>query len=331
MTMRDTVVKRLSELAEKDKRIILITGDLGFGVLTDFAVQFPRQFLNVGVAEQNMTGIAAGMAKEGYIVFTYSIGNFPTLRCLEQLRNDVCYHGLNVNVIAVGGGFSYGPLGMSHHATEDLSIMRALPNISVIAPSDPWQAEFAVDSMVVNPGPCYLRVDKGKANLPAKTSSDFRYGKIRTVRKGNAVTLIAIGSILKEAYIAAEQLETQGIDARILEVHTLKPLDVSPILKAAQETAGLITIEENTVLGGLGGAVAEACMEGGVSPGFFKRMGLDDQYSSIVGSQDYLRAHYGLDHKAIMKQAHSEVALPRLNPDTQAGAKKQTEAQVPAA
>ena len=196
--MRDHVVGRITELALSDPRIILITGDLGFGVLNEYREKCADQFINAGVAEQNMTAVAAGMALEGFIVFTYSIGNFPTLRCLEQILNDVCYHDLNVNVLAVGGGFSYGQLGMSHHATEDLSIMRALPNMQVIAPSDAWQAAQAIDSMVAHTGPSYMRIDKSSAGLDASVEGEFRVGKARVLARGKDVTLIGSGGILAE-------------------------------------------------------------------------------------------------------------------------------------
>ena len=150
--MRDHFIKTLSSAVEINPNIILITGDLGFGVLDNFKKQFPNNFINAGVAEQNMTGIAAGMALEGKIVFTYSIANFPTLRCLEQIRNDVCYHNLNVNIVSIGGGFSYGPLGISHHATEDLAIFRSLPDITVVSPSGLWETAEATKALIENPG-----------------------------------------------------------------------------------------------------------------------------------------------------------------------------------
>src|ERR1041385_4546417 len=141
--MRNAFIQRLMQLAPHDPRLMLVTGDLGFGVLDEFSKKFPKQYLNAGVAEQNMTGVATGLALEGRIVFTYSIGNFPTLRCLEQIRNDAAYHGANVKVVAIGGGFSYGALGMSHHATEDLSIMRAIPGLTVVSPGDDWEQSQA--------------------------------------------------------------------------------------------------------------------------------------------------------------------------------------------
>lgn len=297
--MRDAFIAELCDLAANDPSIILITGDLGFGVLDAYRERFPDQFINAGVAEQNMTGLAAGLALEGHKVFTYSIGNFTTLRCLEQLRNDVCYHDADVTAVAVGGGFSYGQLGMSHFATEDLSILRALPNMSVIAPSDPWETRELTRQMAAVSGPKYLRLDKGKAGLPEK-HGDVTLGRVRTVRSGDDVTLVTIGAILSEALAAADILEKEGISSRILSVHTLKPLDAAPIIEAARETGGIVTIEEHSTIGGLGGAVSEALLSRGTPPRGFAQVGLEDIYPTIVGDQDYLRCKYGMDRQAIM-------------------------------
>lgn len=297
--MRDAFIERLSALAAQNPRICLITGDLGFGVLDDFAKRFPRQFINAGVAEQNMTAIAAGMALEGNVVFTYSIANFPTLRCLEQIRNDVCYHDANVNIVAIGGGFSYGVLGMSHHATEDLAILRALPEMTVLAPGDLWETREATSQIAAMPGPCYLRLDKSAAGETARPDERFQLGRARRLREGSDVTLMATGGILGEALGAAEDLSRQGIECRVLSMHTVKPLDTDAVIRACRETGGIVTVEEHNIIGGLGGAVAEACLEAGVHPGLFYRVGLDDVYSAIVGTQDYLRQYYAMDRAAI--------------------------------
>ena len=302
--MRDHVVGRLTELALADPRIILITGDLGFGVLNEYREKCADQFINAGVAEQNMTGMAAGMAMEGFIVFTYSIGNFPTLRCLEHIRNDVCYHDANVNVLAVGGGFSYGPLGMSHHTTEDLSIMRALPNMRVLVPSDPWQAAMAVDSLVANPGPSYLRIDKSNAGLEAPSDGGFEVGVARTLREGSDVTIIGTGGILAECISAAEMLSDGGVSVGVVEMATIKPIDRNAILAAAARSSLVVTVEEHSVIGGLGGAVAEVMAGHGCSTGLV-RIGLDDVYSSVVGSQEYLRSYYGMDAAAIVDRVNN--------------------------
>jgi len=298
--MRDAFIKELSLLAEARPEIVLITGDLGFGVLDDFAKRFPDQFVNAGVAEQNMTAIACGMALEGRQVYTYSIANFTTLRCLEQIRNDVCYHDADVKLVAVGGGFSYGPLGMSHFATEDMAILRSLPNMRVVAPTDPWEAAALTRQIAAQKGPTYLRLDKGKAGLaPTQTL----LGKARVIRDGKDLTLIAAGAILREAVSAAALLEKQGVSVRVLAIHTLKPIDAQALIAAARQTGGIVTVEEHTVLGGLGGAVAETLLEAGAPPRVFRRIGLTDRFPTVVGDQDYLRREYAMHDAAIAAAA----------------------------
>ena len=301
--MRDAFIARLSQLAARDPRIFLITADLGFSVLDDYAARFPRQFLNVGVAEQNMTGVATGLALEGHIVFTYSIANFPTLRCLEQVRNDAAYHNANVKIVAIGGGFSYGALGMSHHATEDLAILRALPQITVVAPCDDWETTEATAAVANARGTCYLRLDRCSTATGSWAGGRFELGRARVLRDGSDLTLIAAGSIMGEVLSAAEQLHADGITARVISMHTLKPLDYASITAAATDTGAIITVEEHVVEGGLGSAVAEACMESGTPPRVFRRIGLRTGYSAVVGSQDYLRKYYGMDATAIAATA----------------------------
>ena len=308
--MRDVFVRTLTGIAALDPAIMLITADLGFGVLMDFAARFPGQFLNVGVAEQNMTGLAAGIALEGRTVFTYSLGSFPTLRCLEQVRNDVCYHEANVKIVTVGGGMAYGAVGPTHHATEDIAILRSLPNMIVVAPGDHWETAEATRALIDRPGPAYLRLDKSAAPPSHRPGEAFRLGHARMIRDGSDVTLAATGGILGEAFLAAEMLDAQGIRARVLSVHTVKPLDVAALAAAARETGGLVTIEEHNVDGGLGGAVAEALLESGVIPRFFLRVGLRAGFSSIVGSQKYLRAVYSLDAAAIANAVLDKVRVP---------------------
>jgi transketolase len=285
-------------MAETRPDLMLVTADLGFGVLDDWISRFPRQFLNAGVAEQNMTGVAAGMALEGRNVFTYSLGSFPTVRCLEQVRNDVCYHNANVKIVSVGGGMSYGPVGASHHATEDLAIMRSLPNMVVISPGDLWETAEATRAIVGLSGPAYLRLDKSAA-APSHISGDaFQLGRIRVIRQGWDVTLAATGGILGEALRAADLLSAHSVTCRVLSVHTVKPLDQAAFVSAARETGGIVTMEEHSLDGGMGGAAAESLLDAGAAPGFFLRFGLRT-FSSIVGSQSYLRQVYGLDAGAI--------------------------------
>ena len=304
--MRDAFVRALGELAEADPGVVLITGDLGFGVLTDFAERFPESFVNAGVAEQNMTAVACGMAMTGARAYTYSIGNFPTLRCLEQLRNDVCYHRADVTVVAVGGGFSYGQLGMSHFATEDLAILRTLPEMTVVAPSDPWQAHALTRQMHAAGGPHYLRLDKSSAGLP---EGPVELGRARQVRPGDDAVIFAIGGILAEAVAAADLLADRGVGVRVVDVHTLKPLDVETICGAAAACGVVLTLEEHTVTGGLGGAVAEACLTGGVRVERFVRLGLRDGHPAVVGDQAYLRALHGLDRKGVANALRAALEL----------------------
>ena len=297
--MRDAFLAALTSLAEKDKDVVLLTGDLGYGVFEEFESRFPGQYFNVGVAEQNMTGLASGLSLEGKRVVTYSIGNFPTLRCLEQIRNDACYHDANITVVASGGGFSYGSLGMSHHATEDLAILRALPNISVVAPCTAKEAGEATTAMIQGGGVGYLRLDKTAAE-DSMVESHFVIGGSRRYKEGSDITLIAIGGILDDVNIAAVELGKLGINARVLGMHSIKPIDMNEILDAAKNTGGIVTIEEHNKDGGLGSAVSEVCMDFGVMPKKFLRIGLDNMYSSIVGSQQYLRSRYHMDSVAIV-------------------------------
>ncbi len=301
--MRDVFIARLMDEAARDTRVTLITGDLGFGVLDRFAAQYPDRFINAGVAEQNMTGLATGLALEGRVVCTYSIANFPTLRCLEQIRNDAAYHDANVKVVAIGGGFSYGALGMSHHATEDLAILRALPQVTVFSPCDDWETAEATSAMLRTPGVCYLRLDKSTAGNTGKAGERFVVGKARRLREGSDLTLIATGGVMEEVLAAAERLDGDGIASRVLSVHTLKPFDRDEVLAAAHETGGIVTIEEHVLEGGLGSAVAEACLDGGVSPKRFRRLAIRGGFTSIVGSQAFLRAQHGLEAKSIVSAA----------------------------
>ncbi len=299
--MRGAFFKTLEELAAREQRIFLLVGDLGFGVVEPFVERFPNRFLNVGVAEQNLTGIATGLALSGKIVFTYSIANFPTLRCLEQVRNDVCYHKADVKIVAVGGGFSYGSLGMTHHATEDLAIMRALPGMTVVAPGDPVEAAEATRAVAAWPGPCYLRLGRAGEAVVHQTPIQFQIGKALRVREGDDLTLISTGGLLQMAVQVADLLVAKGFQTRILSMHTIKPLDTAAVLAAARETRAVVTMEEHSVIGGLGSAAAEYLMESGEGRANFLRVGLPSDFSSVVGSQNYLRAHYGLSVDSIAK------------------------------
>ena len=295
--MRAAFIETLCELAERDERIWLLTADLGYSVLERFATRFPDRFVNVGVAEQNMTGVAAGLALSGKIVFTYSIANFPIMRCLEQIRNDVCYHNLNVKIVAVGGGFTYGSAGYTHHAIEDLAVMRTMPNMTVVAPGDPVEAGLATEAIVGRQGPCYLRL--GKANEPVvhQTEPEFQVGRAITVREGGEVVLISTGGMLATVVRVADALTAEGISPRVLSMHTLKPLDVDAIRRAA-ETNLIVTIEEHGAIGGLGSATAEVLAAKGCHPQLLT-LNVGARHLATVGSQDYLRKCHGLDAESL--------------------------------
>ena len=297
--MRDTFISELISQAENNKDLMLLTGDLGFGVFEEFEKLFPKQFLNVGVAEQNMAMVSAGLALQGKKVFIYSIGNFPTLRCLEQIRNDICYHNLNVTVVSIGGGFSYGQLGMSHHATEDLSIMRSMPNMVVSSPSNIKEVRKITNYFCKSKGPSYLRLDKSFVNFE---KFNFSQKKASVLREGSSITLIGTGGVVGELLKASDILINQKIDCRVLSMHTIKPLDFASIDKAVEETKGIISVEENNIIGGLGSAISEYCLEANKIPKHFYKIGLKDEFSSIVGDQNYLRNHYQINSKNIIKK-----------------------------
>jgi len=288
----------LLEVAELDDRVWLLVGDVGYSVVEPFRDRYPGRFVNMGVAEQNMTGVAAGLALSGKIVFTYSIANFPTLRCLEQIRNDVCYHQADVKIVSVGGGLAYGPLGSTHHGTEDLAIMRALPGMTVVAPGDPIEAMLATRAVTATSGPCYLRLGKAGEPVVHLETPSYQLGKAIRVRDGKDVTLVTTGAMLRTAVQAAQELAEEGISTRVLSMHTLKPLDTDAVLTAAHDTHLLVTLDEHGPIGSLGEAVAHALASvGAVVP--FKHISLPSTFFYEAGSQEYLRSKAGLTVNAL--------------------------------
>ncbi len=297
--MRAVFNKTLLEIAKKDPRIHMVLADIGFGEIEPFRDTFPERYYNVGVAEQNMTGVACGIAMEGNIAITYSIANFPTLRCLEQIRNDVCYHNANVKIVIIGGGVSYGALGMSHHSTEDLAIMRALPNIVIEVPCDNYEAVAATHAMIEHNGPFYYRCGyKGEKDIHSGPI-DFKIGKANTVRDGSDVTLMFCGPIGTEVVKAADMLAAEGIKCRIVSMHTIKPIDKDAIIDAAKNTGGIVTVEEHNIIGGLGAAVAEVIADEGLCPKAFKRLAFPDVNVAKIGGQAWIRDQYGLQAAGI--------------------------------
>ncbi len=304
--MRDTFFATLSQLAKENKNIEVVTGDLGFGVLKPFWEAHPDQIINAGIAEQNLTSVAAGMALEGKTVFTYSIGNFPTLRCLEQIRNDCAYHNANVKVVCVGGGFVYGSLGMSHHATEDIAVMRALPDVTVLCPGDLVEAKAVTKAIASYPGTCYVRLGRGGEKKIHPDNIDFEIGKAIKVQSGEDIAIFSTGAIFEEVSEACEILKENGINPTVYTFPTVKPIDEKTIREIAESHKLIVTCEEHNLSGGFGSAVAEVLAE---LPAHARllRMGMNDQYCTIVGDQKYLRDQYGISGKKIAEKILHEV------------------------
>ncbi|MDQ8180931.1 transketolase C-terminal domain-containing protein [Pelagicoccus sp. SDUM812005] len=296
--MRQAFIEELTLLAETNLNLFLIVGDLGYSVVEPFAERFPDRFLNAGVAEQNMTGLAAGLASCGFHVFTYSIANFPTLRCLEQIRNDVCYHNLPVTVVSVGGGMAYGNLGYSHHATEDLAVTLPLPNIRVIAPGDPFETRLATRELCKKPGPSYLRL--GKAREPTIHAAIDGIKDLRTLQilqEGSDVMLVSTGGILEQVKAAAERLTQSGICAGYSSSPYLKPFDEAGLLSIALKTKIIISVEEHGV-GGLSSLISETLHRNNMNT-LFRCLKTQTENYKFVGSQKHLRAKHGLDEEHI--------------------------------
>lgn len=299
--MRETFVRTLTALAKEDKSIRLLTADLGFGVLKPFWEAVPDQFLNVGIAEQNLTSVAAGMALSGKKAVTYSIGNFPTLRCLEQIRNDCAYHDANVKIVCVGGGFTYGALGMSHHATEDLAVMRSLPGVTVLSPGDAAETEAAVKAMMALSGTCYLRLGRGGEMKIHNKIEHFQIGKAIPLRRGEGAVIFFTGAIYEEVAHACGLLAEKGIHPAVYSFPTVKPLDEELVKQCAKEYPLIVTCEEHSIFGGFGSAVAEVMAE---NPGKARllRIGVPDCYCPVAGSQNYLREKCRLNGAAMAEK-----------------------------
>ncbi len=293
--MRDAFVKALFEAAEADERIWLLTGDLGFNVLEGFADRFPERYVNAGVAEQNMIGVAAGIAMAGNIPFVYSLGNFPVIRCLEQIRNDVCYHQLPVRIVALGGGLTYGSLGYTHHSVEDLAIMKAMPGMQVIAPGDPFEAKAATQVLSSASGPAYLRLGRAGERQVHETTPAFEIGKSAQIRDGDDCAVIATGAALAIAYDAVQVLVEKGVSVRLESMHTVSPIDVDAVCRAA-DTKAVITVEEHGP-GGLASSVADVLVGSAVR---FAPVHLAADPITVAGTQSSLRQRQGLTAENIV-------------------------------
>lgn len=301
--MRNTFIKTLSELAETNPDIFLICGDLGYSVLEIFADKFPDRFLNIGIAEQNMMGVATGLSMEGYNVFTYSIGNFPTLRCMEQIRYDICYHNANVKVVAVGGGYAYGPLGVSHHTTEELGMLRTIPNLQVTSPGDPAEVAGVTKYFGSYKGPGYIRLNKtGEKIIHSEQINFTEPSAISIIANQNPIAICATGDMVGYAH---KYISEHSLKADLFSFPFVSPLDLPKVKIIGESYSKVITLEEHQLNGGFGSAIIEALNDlyaAGKLNAFPKvqRVGIPNQFVGYAGTQDFLREQAHLNLKNII-------------------------------
>lgn len=296
--MRRGFVKALIELAQKDKDVYLLTGDLGFNAFEPFIQKFPDQYINCGVAEQHMVGMAAGMALSGKKPYVYSIVPFLAFRALEQVRADICYQNVNVKLIGVGGGFSYGSLGCTHVVMEDLAVMRALPNMTVLSPADILETEAMVYAIYAIYGPAYLRLSNAGDYKVYQTRPDFKLGQSVIFQRGSDLAVVVTGIQTSFCVQIAKELKEEGINIALISMPALKPINEKVLMEELKDHKKILTVEEHSVIGGLGSAVAEILTKYGWH-GKLERMGIYDSFPTKVGAPDFLRATYGLDKKSI--------------------------------
>ena len=298
--MRTNFINQLIEEARHNDKIFLLVGDLGYHVIEPFAEEFPDRFLNVGIAEQNMAGIAAGLAMTGYNVYFYSIGNFPTIRCLEQIRNDIAYHQANVKVVSVGAGYAYGSLGATHQATEEIGALRVLPNMVVATPGDPLEARAITKISASYDGPMYIRLGKaGEKTVHSEDSINLKIGDICSLitREENQISVLAGGNILDAAL---RQINDENLNYDLYSVPFVKPINKEQLINIVKtHPAGLITIEEHQKSCGMGSAIVEILndlyYEGNIEVyPKVKRIAIPDEFADVVGTQVFLREHEGL-------------------------------------
>ncbi|MBU0634280.1 MAG: 1-deoxy-D-xylulose-5-phosphate synthase [Candidatus Omnitrophica bacterium] len=291
--MRAELIRTLIELADKDERIILLTGDLGYSVLEPFCERFPKRFFNVGVAEQNMVGIATGLAEAGFIPFVYSIATFASLRPYEFIRNGPILHALPVRIVGIGDGFDYGPAGPTHYSLEDVGVMRIQPGITVIAPADYQQARTSILATWNLPGPVYYRMGKDDKFVASGLEGRFELAKAQTVRNGSDLLIVSMGSILKEAFIAAEFLAKHKISSRIDVIASISPAPIADLVEALRNFSWVFTLEAHYVTGGIGSLLAEIIAEHGLKCRLI-RCGVKDLFDGLSGSQAFMYRKCGI-------------------------------------
>jgi transketolase len=287
------------ELGETNPNVFVVSQDMG--PIGPFREKFPERALDVGITEQNLIGVAAGIAARGKVVFAYGMAPFVTMRAFEQIRTDLAYNAKNVKVVTLFGGLSAGPWGSTHHAMEDFALMRTIPGMTVLSPADPHETERCLRAVADTVGPAYVRMG---AMMPVHEKEfPFELGRAMPLREGSDVTIVATGTMVRDALEAHDRLNAKGVGAAVLDVHTIKPLDADAVRRAAQATGRLVTAEEHSVIGGLGGAVAEVLAEAGV--GRLARVGVEDRFCTEVASYPELREIHGLTAEGIEKAALS--------------------------
>lgn len=305
--MRTAIIESIYALMRKDKNVYFLTGDLGFSVLEKMEKDFPGRFFNMGVAEQNMIGVATGLALSGKKVFVYSIIPFATMRCFEQIRDDICYNNANVAIIGVGSGLSYGVLGCTHFALEDVAILRCLPNMTIVSPADAIEASLALGAIYSLSTPVYLRIGKKDEPTVYQKPYAFKLGKGVTLTRGDDIVIFATGSILKNVLEAGTILkEKYTISSSIVNLHTIKPLDVKLIVHMSKRKKAIFTVEEHGQIGGLGSAVAEIISQYDTMPPL-TRIGTPDTFIKHIGSQTYLREKLSLSPSGIAKTIRAQL------------------------
>ncbi|MBV9565681.1 MAG: transketolase [Bradyrhizobium sp.] len=293
--MRNAFARELTKLADADSRVVMLSGDIGNRLFDTFKGRHPSRFFNCGVAEANMMGVAAGMAMNGLRPVTYTIAPFATTRCLEQIRTDVCYHEAPVTIVAVGAGLAYAGLGPTHHACEDITFLRAIPNMVVICPGDAFEVRAALAAAMRQDRPVYIRMGKkGEPVVHPGPLTDFEIGKAITVVDGNEVCLLSTGNMLPEAIEAARELQAGGISARVVSFHTVKPLDEACLTEVFARSRLVATLEEHSLIGGFGAAVTEWLTDTETRARQFLRFGTPDAFFKQSGEQDHAREQLGL-------------------------------------
>ena len=299
--MRDAFITTLEEEAEKDKRIVVLTADMGFSVLEKFQEKFPGRFFNMGISEQNMMGVAAGLALTGKKVFIYSMIPFVTFRCLEQIRNDICYHDLAVVIVGVGSGVSYGTLGFSHHAIEDLGVLKSISNITILAPSDPYEVRQLVKECVGYPHPVYMRLGKNKEMTFHKKGDKIRIGRANYLSRGEDIALVTFGNIMDEVVDVHARLKDLGHNASIVSTPSIKPIDEKFFMRLFGSHKHIFIIEEHNKIGGLGDTLF-SLNKNNKCKNVFTHIAIDDTFVTEVGGKKHIRKTLGLDAHTILKK-----------------------------